>query len=199
MINKKIIETIENVENASDEEMEVILFSVLKWFKAKSLGNPFNYNRAFEWLQAKFLGFKLTTVGGGSDGIDENDVTAEFKAAAYKGLGKKGQELSYSFSYNGTSRLDTWDEQEKYCLAKINRDPFHYWSIIDYTEGKFVKTYKIPAAIVTDMLMPKWKNSFENPQKKDPRIGGAISTIELAKLVKRSHNLPGEVFEVILH
>ena len=90
----------EIIENASDEEMELMLFSVLKWFKARSLGNPFNYNRAFEWLQSRILGFTLEKVGGGSDGKDINGVTAEFKASAWKGYGAKGQELTNSFTYN---------------------------------------------------------------------------------------------------
>ena len=58
------------VETASRAEMKEILFYVLKWFKKKTLGNPFNYNRAFEWLQAEILGFELEKVGGGSDGKD---------------------------------------------------------------------------------------------------------------------------------
>ena len=176
-------------ENVSNQEMKEILFFVLKWFKKKGLGNPFNYNRAFEWLQAEILGFTLEKVGGGSDGKDENGVTAEFKAAAWKGLGVRGQELSNSFTYNGTSRYEDWDEQEDYCRKKIFRDPYHFWSIIDYMEGKFVKTLKVPAETVSNLLMPKWTNSWENPNKKDPRIGGSVSTKDLV----------GEEFETIPH
>ena len=98
---------------AEAEQMEEELFRVLKWFQTNSLGNPFNYNRAFEWLQARLLGFELTKVGGGSDGINETGVTAEFKAAAWKGFSKNGQELTHSFTYNGTSRFETWEEQEE--------------------------------------------------------------------------------------
>ena len=179
----------EIIENASDEEMELMLFSVLKWFKARRLGNPFNYNRAFEWLQSRILGFTLEKVGGGSDGKDINGVTAEFKASAWKGYGAKGQELTNSFTYNGTSRFEDWDEQEDYCRKKIFRDPYHFWSIIDYMEGKFVKTLKVPAETVSNLLMPKWTNSWENPNKKDPRIGGSVSTKDLV----------GEEFEIIPH
>ena len=177
------------VETASRAEMKEILFYVLKWFKKKTLGNPFNYNRAFEWLQAEILGFELEKVVGGSDGNDKDGVTAEFKASAWKGLGAKGQELTNSFTYNGTSRYEDWNEQEDYCLKKIFRDPFHFWSIINYEEGKFVKTFKVPAETVCNLLMPKWTNSWKNPSKKDPRIGGSVSTKDLA----------GENFEIINH
>jgi len=179
----------ENIENASEEEIEEILLALLKWFKARSLGNPYNYNRAFEWLQSRILGFTLEKVGGGSDGINEAGVTAEFKASAWKGYGARGQELTNSFAYNGTSRFEDWGEQEKYCQTKIMRDPFHFWSIIDYAGGKFVKTLKVPAETVSKLLMPKWANSWENPNKKDPRIGGSVSTKDLA----------GEDFEIISH
>ena len=37
--------------------------------------------------------------------------------------------------------------------------------------------------------MPKWTNSWENPNKKDPRIGGSVSTKDLV----------GEEFEIIPH
>ena len=179
----------ETITDASDDEMKVILFSVLQWFNAKGFGNPFNYNRAFEWSQAKLLGFSLTPVGGGSDGKDAAGVTAEFKAAAWKGYGARGQELSYSFAYNGTSRFATWAEQKAYCLRKIMRDPFHFWSVVDYAEGKFVKTFRVPAATVSKLLMPKWENSWKHSNKKDPRIGGSISTKDLI----------GEDFEIIAH
>ena len=161
MSNKSISETI---ENASDEEMKEILFAVLKWFKKKNLGNPFNYNRAFEWLQSEILGFKLTTVGGGSDGYND-DATAEFKATVYKFLTKKRVEKSHSFAYNGTTRKDNLEEQKEYCRKKIMRDPFHYWSMIDYVGGNFVKTLKVPAETVWKLLWPKWENSFHNSRQ----------------------------------
>jgi hypothetical protein len=185
MSNKSISETI---ENASDEEMKEILFSVLKWFKKKSLGNPFNYNRAFEWLQAEILKFKLTTVGGGSDGYND-EATAEFKATVYKGLTKKGVEKAHSFSYNGTTRKDNLEEQEEYCRKKIMRDPFHYWSMIDYDRGTFVKTLKVSDETVWKLLWPKWERSFYNSKAADPRIGGSVST----------NDLIGEQFELITH
>ena len=177
-----------SIETASDEEMKEILFLVLKWFKKKGLGNPFNYNRAFEWLQSEILGFKLTTVGGGSDGYND-EVTAEFKATVYKGITKKGDEKTHSFSYNGTTRKDNLKEQEKYCRTKIMRDPFHYWSMIDYVNGNFVKTLKVPAETVWKCLWPKWENSFYNSKAADPRIGGSVST----------NDLRGESFEIISH
>jgi len=185
MSNKSISETI---ENASDEEMKEILFAVLKWFKKKGLGNPFNYNRAFEWLQAEILKFKLTTVGGGSDGYND-EATAEFKATVYKGLTKKGAEKAHSFSYNGTTRKDNLEEQKEYCRKKIMRDPFHYWSMIDYVSGNFVKTLKVPAETVWKLLWPKWEKSFHNSKAADPRIGGSVST----------NDLIGEQFELITH
>ena len=59
----------------TSEQMEEELFRVLKWFQKNNYGNPFNYNRGFEWLQARLLGFELTKVGGGSDGIKETGET----------------------------------------------------------------------------------------------------------------------------
>ena len=169
-----------SIENASDAEMKEILFQVLKWFKKRGFGNPFNYNRAFEWLQAEMLGFKLTTVGGGSDGENAEGISAEFKATAYKGFTKNNVEKSHSFSYNGTTRKDNLEEQEKYCRTKIMRDPFHYWSIIDYVGGSFVKTLKVPSETVWKTLWPKWERSFHNVKAADPRIGGPVSTNDLA-------------------
>ena len=175
---------------AEAEQMEEELFRVLKWFQTNSLGNPFNYNRAFEWLQARLLGFELTKVGGGSDGIKETGETAEFKAAAWKGFSKNGQELTHSFTYNGTSRFETWEEQEEYAKKKIMRDPYHYWSIIDYDVGCFIKTYKVPSETVWKLIDPKWYNSWkDSANRKDPRIGGAIST----------KALNGKEFEIIVH
>ena len=57
-------------ENMTDQELTENLLSLLKEFNGRGLGNPFNYNRAFEYLQASLLGFHLTKVGGGSDGVE---------------------------------------------------------------------------------------------------------------------------------
>lgn len=176
-------------ENMTDQELTENLLNLLKEFNGRGLGNPFNYNRAFEYLQADLLGFNLTKVGGGSDGVNDEGITAEFKATVYKGTTKKGIDKSHSFSYNGTSRKDNLEEQEKYCRQKIMRDPFHYWTIINYDNGTFVKTLKVPAETVWKLLWPKWKNSFDNPSASDPRIGGSVST----------NDLKGEEFEVIRH
>ena len=150
-------------------------------YRRRNLGNPFNYNRAFELMQAEQLGFTLTTVGGGSDGVSKDDpsVTAEFKATQYKGKTKTGEEKSHSFSYNGTSRQSTLSEQKSYCEKKVMRDKYHYWSIIDYEKGIFVKTIKISNSELWKVLWPKWEKSFHNPSAKDPRIGASISTKEL--------------------
>ena len=174
----------------TSEQMEEELFRVLKWFQKNNYGNPFNYNRGFEWLQARLLGFELTKVGGGSDGINETGETAEFKAAAWKGFSKSGQEKTHSFTYNGTSRFETWEEQEEYAKKKIMRDPYHYWSIIDYDVGCFVRTYKVPSETVWKLIKPKWYNSWkDSANRKDPRIGGAIST----------KALNGKELEIIVH
>ena len=53
------------IKNASYEDMVKILLEVLSWFKLENLGNPFNYNRGFEFIQAHVLFFKLEPVGGG--------------------------------------------------------------------------------------------------------------------------------------
>ena len=179
----------ETIENSSSDEMEEIIFSVLTWFHKRGLSNPYNYNRGFEFLQSKRHGFELLPVGGGSDGIDkETDITAEFKAAAWKGFGKNGQELSHSFIYNGTSHYPTWEKQEEYAKNKIMRDPYHFMDIIDYEEGCFVRTYKVPAKTVWKLIKPKWYNSWkQSGNRRDPRVGGSIST----------KDLKGEKFEII--
>ncbi len=142
-------------------------------FERREFGNPYNYNRGFEWMQAQLHGFELTTVGGGSDGRSINDpnITAEFKATKFK-----GHDRSHSFSYNGTSRQPTLSEQEQYSKSKIMRDKFHYWDIVDYTTGTFVKTIKISNVEVWKALWPKWKASYLKRGAKDPRIGASVST-----------------------
>ena len=178
--------------DVSHEQMQNILLYVVKWFYDKGLGNPFNYNRAFEFIQALTLGYILEKVGGGSDGRNPDSAeTAEFKGTEYKGMNKKGTaELSHSVSYNGTSRYDTIEEQEKYCKKKVMRDRFHYWTLFDYENGKLIKTLKIPAATVWKVLWPKWKKSFETgANKKGPRIGASVSINLLKK----------EKYEIIIH
>ncbi len=62
-------QTLRDIENADDLQMKEILLAILKWFKKKSLANPFNYNFGFEFIQAVTHGFRVAPVGGGSDGI----------------------------------------------------------------------------------------------------------------------------------
>ena len=165
----------------TDSELSQMEMHLLCEYRRRGLGNPFNYNRGWERNQAELLGFTLTTVGGGSDGVSKDDpnVTAEFKATQYKGSTKTGEEKSHSFSYNGTSRQPTLSEQKSYCEKKIMRDKDHYWSMIDYEKGIFVKTIKITNSELWKALWPKWEKSFHNPSAKDPRIGASISTKEL--------------------
>ena len=61
------------------------------------------------------------------------------------------------------------------------RDEFHYWTLIDSTNGKFKKTLKIKPADIWAVIWPKWKESFYKPNAADPRIGGSISTNDLKK------------------
>ena len=173
------------------EAVEQIL-RLLRYFKKEGLGNPFNYNRGFEFLQAFFLGFSLLPVGGGSDFIKlETKKTGEGKGTEWKGFGKTGKEKSHSWSYNGTSRFDTLEEQEVYCKKKIMRDDYHYWTVFDYEEGKLVKTYKVKNVDVWSLIWTKWEKSWHNPNSKDPRIGGTVSTKEL-----NDNNIN---YEVIVH
>ena len=170
----------EKILNADDELMQLILLTVVRWFNKRALGNPFNYNRAFEWLQAKLLNFKLLPVGGGSDGINEYDITAEFKATVDKGLTKNGVPKQHSWAYNGTSRFPDLEKQIEYCTQKIMRDQYHYLSIINYDTGKFVTTLKAPNETVLEILLPKWVTSWKkSPNRKDPRIGGTVTTKDL--------------------
>ena len=178
-----------DIRNASPAEMVDVLFATLSWFKDRGLGNPFNYNRAFEYIQSGVLGYEVTTVGGGSDGINADGDTAEFKGTEYKGTTKKGTEKAHSFTYNGTTRKDTIEEQRAYCRDKVMRDRFHYWTIFDYENGRLVKTFKLTGAAVWSLIWPKWEHSFHNPGA-DPRIGGSISTTLL-----ESSGVPYEVID----
>ena len=177
----------------TEEEISQMEMHLLCEYRRRNWGNPFNYNRAWERNQAQLLGFTLTTVGGGSDGVSKDDpnVTAEFKATQFKGYTKTGEEKSHSFSYNGTSRQSTLSEQKTYCEKKVMRDKYHYWSMIDYEKGIFVKTIKISNSELWKVLWPKWENSFHNPSAKDPRIGASVSTNEL-----NQNNIS---YEVITH
>lgn len=169
------------IEDCTDQDIQDLGFFLLKWFKFKGFGNPFNYNRFMEFVQANLLGYKLTKVGGGSDGINEQKETTEFKGTEFIGFTKKGDERSHSFSYNGTTRKPTLAEQEKYCREKIMRDPLHHWSMIDYENGTFIKTIQLTNEQVWQVLWPKWEKSWHNSKAADPRIGASISTIELKK------------------
>ena len=184
-------QTLQDIENADDLQMKEILLAIVKWFKKKGLANPFNYNYGFEFIQCLTLGYKKTTVGGGSDGIKEDGETTELKATEYQGLTKKGKEKSHSFSYNGTSKKQTIEEQKEYCYNKIMRDKFHHWTIIDYENGKLVKTLKIKNTDVWTLIWSKWEKAFyESSTREDGRINGSISTNELEK-----KNIPYEVIE----
>ena len=72
-------QTLLDIENADDLQMKEILLVIAKWFKKKGLANPFNYNFAFEFIQCQVLGYKKTTVGGGSDGKKDDGETTELK------------------------------------------------------------------------------------------------------------------------
>jgi len=188
-------QTLQDIENADDLQMKEILLAIVKWFKKKGLANPFNYNYGFEFIQCLTLGYKKTKVGGGSDGKKddgETTETTELKAMEWQGLTKKGKEKSHSVSYNGTSKKQTIEEQKKYCYNKIMRDKFHHWTIIDYENGKLVKTLKIKCEDVWTLIWPKWEKAFyESSIREDGRINGSLSTNALEK-----KNIP---YEVITH
>lgn len=170
--------------NLTDDDIKDIGFLLLRCFKLRGWGNPFNYNRFFELIQAQTLGYKLLGIGGGSDGVrlDDDSVTTEFKGTEYKGFTDKGVEKSHSFSYNGTTRKPTLLEQEKYCQEKIMRDSLHHWTMIDYDMGKLVKTIQLTSDNVWKVLWPKWEKSWYNSKAADPRIGASISTSQLNKM-----------------
>lgn len=168
-------------EIRDDYELVSVCGALMEWFNKKNLGNPFNYNRGLEYYLAVKLGLKLTQVGGGSDAYNpETGETAEFKCTEYKGLKNNGTEKIYRFAYNGTTKKNNFAEQEDLCRKKIMRDPFHYWSIIDYKNGNIRKTYKINCSDVWKLIWPKWQKAFvESSNRADPRITGSISTKEL--------------------
>jgi hypothetical protein len=177
----------------TQKEMKEVLLAILKWFKKHNLGNPFNYNRAFEFIVAQELGYVLLPVGGGSDAVNPNDPndTIELKGTEFLGETKTGKEKSHGFSYNGTTKKQTIEEQEKYCYDKIMRDKYHYWTMTDYSTGKLVKTLKIKNSDVWTLIWKKWKHSFyKSATNADGRIGGSISTNDLIK-----HNIPFDVIE----
>ncbi len=105
---------------------------------------------------------------------------------------KRGKEKSHSFSYNGTTKVQTIEEQEKVCYKKVMRDKYHYWTMTDYSTGRLVKTLKIKNSDVWKLIWKKWKHSFyKSAIHADGRIGGSISTNDLKK-----NNIP---YEVITH
>lgn len=171
-----------DINTLTDDDIQDLGFLLWRCFKSKGWGNPFNYNRFFEFIQARVLGYYLTIVGGGSDGINIKGETTEFKCTEYKGFGKNGKEKSHSVSYNGTTRKPTLEEQKEYCWEKIMRDPLHHWTLIDPKEGKLVKTFQLTAEQVWQVLWPKWEKSWYKSGNADPRIGASVSTNELKKL-----------------
>ena len=48
----KLSDVLNYIKGASHDDMVKILLEVLSWFKLRNLGNPFNYNRAFEFIVA---------------------------------------------------------------------------------------------------------------------------------------------------
>ena len=170
------------ISGASFQDMKEILLSILVWFRKHNLGNPFNYNRAFEFISALTHGFVLLPVGGGSDAVNPDDKsdTIEIKTTKYE-LTKKGNEKSMGFTYNGTTRKPTLEEQKEYCYEKIMRDEYHIWDMIDYEKGALVKSIKIKNTEVWDLIWEKWKKSWYNTDAADPRIGGKVTTNDLKK------------------
>ena len=53
----------------TEDDIQDLGFILMQCFKIRGWGSPFNYNRFFEFVQARILGYKLSKVGGGSDGI----------------------------------------------------------------------------------------------------------------------------------
>ena len=170
------------ISGASFQDMKEILLSILVWFRKHNLGNPFNYNRAFEFISALTHGFVLLPVGGGSDAVNPDDEsdTIEIKTTKYE-LTKKGNEKSMGFTYNGTTRKPTLEEQKEYCYEKIMRDEYHIWDMIDYEKGALVKSIKIKNTEVWGLIWDKWKKSWYNTDAADPRIGGKVTTNDLKK------------------
>jgi hypothetical protein len=170
------------ISGASFQDMKEILLSILVWFRKHNLGNPFNYNRAFEFISALTHGFVLLPVGGGSDAVNPDDEsdTIEIKTTKYE-LTKKGNEKSMGFTYNGTTRKPTLEEQKEYCYEKIMRDEYHIWDMIDYEKGALVKSIKIKNTEVWGLIWEKWKKSWYNTDAADPRIGGKVTTNDLKK------------------
>jgi len=180
------------ISGASFQDMKEILLSILVWFRKHNLGNPFNYNRAFEFISALTHDYVLLPVGGGSDAVNPDDETdtIEIKTAKYE-LTKKGNEKSIGFHYNGTTRKSTLEEQKEYCYEKIMRDEYHIWDMIDYEKGALVKSIKIKNTEVWKLIWSKWEKSWYNTGAADPRIGGTITTNDLKK--------NKSVYEVINH
>jgi len=184
-MNFKDIDPIEYLEylrdtnyDFNDDGKELLGILLMKSFIKEELGNPFNYNRFNEFRQGRKHGYKLTKVGGGSDGVSLSDSTktAEFKLGEYKGVDKRGRELSQGVAYNGTTRKSILEEQIELCRKKCLRDEYHYWDFVNYETGDFIKTYKIKNTEVLKVLLPKQINSWHNSKDADPRINAGLST-----------------------
>jgi len=180
-----------DIENATPEQMLEILLSLAKKFNKDELGNPFNYNRGVEYIQAMTFGLRLTKVGGGTDAYHAIEKWfAELKATPFSGFTKKGELKSHSFPYNGTTRKATIEEQVEYCHKKVLRDKYHFLTIIDNSKGSLYQTYKVTGEEMWKVLKDKMIKSWENP-KGDPRINATVSTNDLKKY--------GIQYEVIKH
>ena len=167
--------------------------SVFSGIKQPLITGGYEQEQAYQndW-QIYNAGDWTVTSTGGSDGVSDDGITAEFKATEWKGLTKRGKEKSHSFTYNGTTKVQTIEEQEKVCYKKVMRDDYHYWTIVDYEAGNFLKTLKVKNTDVWSLIWGKWKSSFYNSATNaDGRIGGCISTNELTK-----HNIK---YEIISH
>lgn len=174
---------IEWIENASDQEIKEILLVIAKRFYIKGLGNPFNYNRGMEFIQALTFGLILCPVGGGSDAYHALQAWyAELKKTSFLGFTKAGILKSHSFAYNGTTRKPTLDGQIEYCRTKILRDKYHFLTIVDDVRGALYQTFKVPGEEMSKVLLPKMIHSWETGTSKgDPRINASVSTNDIMK------------------
>lgn len=180
-----------DIENATPEEMLEILLLLAKKFNKEGLGNPYNYNRGCEYIQALTFDLVLTKVGGGSDAYHRTEkYSLELKKTSFAGFTKKGKMKSHSFSYNGTTRKATIEEQVEYCKKKVLRDKFHLLTIIDDSKGSLYQTYKVTGEEMWKVLKDKMIHSWKNP-KGDPRINASVSTNDLEKY--------GIQYEVVQH
>jgi len=143
-------------------------------------GDPFSYARSREILMANYLGHEVAETLSGADAYTQTGTPVEYKST----IGRK-----ISATYNGVSVHSTWEEQEKYLREeKIGKYPEHYFA--RFEGSKIVEVWVASGEKVLGALLPKFKKQFlTQGNRKDPRLGAALSMREIHNISKRIRGL----------